>query len=45
MQDNGENVIDCQFHTDHLESMGGRFIDYEEYMSILEQYNQSLHLK
>ena len=45
MQDHGESMIDCQFHTDHLESMGGRFIDYEEYMSILEQYNQSLHLK
>ena len=24
-------MIDCQFHTDHLESMGGVRIDYEEY--------------
>lgn len=27
--------IDCQFHTDHLESMGGRYISYEEYMEKL----------
>ena len=25
-------MIDCQFHTEHLESMGGRYISYEEYM-------------
>jgi len=25
-------LIDCQFHTDHLERMGGRYISYEEYM-------------
>lgn len=24
--------IDCQFHTDHLESMGGRYMSYDEYM-------------
>ena len=23
--------IDCQFHTEHLESMGGRYISWEEY--------------
>ena len=28
-------MIDCQFHTDHLESMGGEKISYEEYMSIV----------
>ena len=27
--------IDCQFHTDHLESMGGRYISYNEYKSML----------
>ena len=37
MQENGEKLIDCQFHTEHLESMGGRYIVYEEYMSILKQ--------
>ncbi|MBR1628492.1 MAG: leucyl/phenylalanyl-tRNA--protein transferase [Lachnospiraceae bacterium] len=29
-------MIDCQFHTDHLERMGGEGIDYEEYMKLLE---------
>lgn len=28
-------MIDCQFHTDHLESMGGEYISYEEYMRIV----------
>lgn len=27
--------IDCQFHTEHLESMGGRFISWEEYEQML----------
>ncbi|HCM91447.1 MAG TPA: leucyl/phenylalanyl-tRNA--protein transferase [Lachnospiraceae bacterium] len=29
------NMIDCQFHTDHLESMGGVHISYEEYRKLL----------
>ena len=29
------NMIDCQFHTDHLESMGGVYISYEEYRKLL----------
>ena len=29
-------MIDCQFHTDHLESMGGVRISYKEYMELLE---------
>lgn len=29
-------MIDCQFHTDHLESMGGEFISYEEYCELLK---------
>ncbi len=32
----GTKMIDCQFHTPHLASMGGRYISYEEYMSTLE---------
>jgi leucyl/phenylalanyl-tRNA---protein transferase len=28
-------IVDCQFHTPHLESMGGVFISREEYMEIL----------
>lgn len=29
--------IDCQFHTEHLESMGGRFISWEEYEGMLRE--------
>lgn len=36
MAQDGTALIDCQFHTDHLESMGGRYISYEEYMRILK---------
>ncbi len=30
-------LIDCQFHTDHLERMGGVAISYREYMGLVEQ--------
>jgi leucyl/phenylalanyl-tRNA--protein transferase len=30
-------MIDCQFHTDHLESMGGVYISYEEYCQLLDE--------
>lgn len=30
-------IIDCQFETPHLRSMGGRFISYDEYLSILRK--------
>ena len=29
--------IDCQFHTEHLESMGGRYISWEEYDQMLQE--------
>ncbi len=29
------SLIDCQFHTEHLESMGAEYISREEYMEIL----------
>lgn len=29
-------LIDCQFETSHLRSMGGRYISYEEYMKYLQ---------
>lgn len=29
--------IDCQFHTDHLERMGGRFITWQEYERMLQK--------
>ncbi len=35
MAENDGVMIDCQLHTKHLESMGGRFIRYEEYMEFL----------
>ncbi len=29
--------IDCQFHTPHLESMGGRYISWEEYDALVRE--------
>lgn len=29
--------IDCQFHTEHLESMGGKYISWEEYDKMLTE--------
>ena len=37
MEEEGEKLIDCQLHTDHLESMGGRYIPYDEYMAVLNE--------
>lgn len=33
----GGLMIDCQFETPHLRSMGGRYIPYEEYISIIRR--------
>lgn len=33
----GGQMIDCQFETPHLRSMGGRYIPYEEYISIIRK--------
>ena len=35
LEKQGFVAIDCQFHTDHLESMGGESVSYEEYMALL----------
>lgn len=35
LQARGGNLIDCQFETPHLKSMGGREISYDEYMKII----------
>ena len=35
MQKSGGKLIDCQFKTPHLRSMGGRHISYDDYMQIL----------
>lgn len=42
LQERGGKLIDCQFETPHLRSMGGRYISYEEYMQIVrgEEENQ-----
>jgi leucyl/phenylalanyl-tRNA--protein transferase len=37
LEENDFVMIDCQFHTDHLESMGGVMISYDEYMKLLER--------
>ena len=34
---NGGVMIDCQFHTDHLESMGGEKVSFEEYRRLLDE--------
>ena len=33
----GGKLIDCQFETPHLKSMGGEYISYDEYMDIIRQ--------
>jgi leucyl/phenylalanyl-tRNA--protein transferase len=37
MEKEGFCMIDCQFHTDHLESMGGIAITYQEYDELLSR--------
>lgn len=36
-EERGGRMIDCQFETPHLKSMGGRYISYEEYMEIMNE--------
>jgi len=33
----GGTLIDCQFETPHLRSMGGRYISYEEYLKLIRK--------
>ena len=37
MEERGGKLIDCQFETPHLKSMGGRHISYDEYMKIIKE--------
>ncbi|MGN0597902.1 MAG: leucyl/phenylalanyl-tRNA--protein transferase [Ruminiclostridium sp.] len=37
LEEKGFLMIDCQFHTDHLESMGGEAISWEEYRKLLDK--------
>ncbi len=36
LEQNGGVMIDCQFETPHLKTMGGRYIPYEEYMKYVK---------
>ena len=38
LSDNGYGFIDCQLHTDHLESMGGVYVSWQEYKELLQKY-------
>jgi leucyl/phenylalanyl-tRNA--protein transferase len=37
LEKQGFLIIDCQFHTDHLETMGGVHISYDEYMNFIRR--------
>lgn len=37
LEEQGFLMIDCQFHTPHLESMGGIHISYDEYRQLLKE--------
>lgn len=37
LNNKGFYFIDCQFHTEHLESMGGRYVDWDEYRQMLRK--------
>ena len=37
LEENGWKFIDCQLETPHLRSMGARYIDYDEYMEIMNR--------
>ena len=37
LETHGGKLIDCQFETPHLRSMGGRFISYEDYLNIIRK--------
>lgn len=37
LQEHGGRLIDCQFETPHLKTMGGRYITYDEYLKIIQE--------
>lgn len=37
LQKEGFVFIDCQFYTEHLESMGGRYVEWEEFCRLLQK--------
>lgn len=38
LKEQGVKIIDCQVHTDHLESLGGRFIPRTQFLEYLNKY-------
>ena len=38
LQLQGVQLVDCQVHTTHLESMGARMIPRKEFLQLLEKY-------
>lgn len=37
LEEQGFIFIDCQMHTKHLESMGGRFVEWDEFKEMLQE--------
>ncbi|MBM6837931.1 leucyl/phenylalanyl-tRNA--protein transferase [Clostridium saudiense] len=37
LEEEGYIFLDCQMHTNHLESMGGKFVSWEEFKLMLEE--------
>lgn len=37
LEERGVGFIDCQFHTEHLESMGGQYVGWEQYEGLLAE--------
>ncbi|MFR5266873.1 leucyl/phenylalanyl-tRNA--protein transferase [Clostridium sp.] len=37
LEEEGALFVDCQFHTEHLESMGGEYIEWEEFKKLLSE--------
>ena len=37
LQNNHFLFIDCQFYTEHLESMGGQYVSWENYRKLLDE--------
>lgn len=38
LQNSGVMLMDCQVHTQHVESLGGRLIDRADYLALLQKY-------
>lgn len=41
LNESGIDLIDCQIHSDHLQSLGANMISKHEYLKILKQNNES----